>query len=244
MLRSGSCLVGSPTSMDTGTALYPWLACLAWFLKRRTCAHPFINNKPHVWKMDQTLKSLLCHHHVVNRRFRGHCIVEFGEPLVVSPGSELVQRYNNKEQRRQVCSDLLEQVEKGLRGVTLNVPTYEDRQVTLTVRSLYQPASLQLASYQYQRLNRCSSFLSSKERGEKQRTKQQQNFSFQCTLLLGHHRPGGSPICFSCMAETTKRCARWLSECASTMPSCISTASRTTRWRMALERSASACSCS
>lgn len=87
-------------------------------------------------------------------RFRGHCIVEFGQPLVVSPQSEWVERYKDKDQRRQVCSDLLDQVEKGLRGVTLNVPTYKDRQVALTVRSLYQPASLQLSSNKYQMLNR------------------------------------------------------------------------------------------
>jgi hypothetical protein len=38
--------------------------------------------------------------------------------------------------------------------VTLNVPTYKDRQVALTVRSLYQPSSMQLTSNKYQMLNR------------------------------------------------------------------------------------------
>lgn len=80
--------------------------------------------------------------------------MEFGAPLVVSPQSDWVKQYKNKSTRRQVCSDLLNQVEKRLRGVTLNVPTYEDRQVALTVRSLYQPVSLQLSSNKYQMLNR------------------------------------------------------------------------------------------
>lgn len=50
-------------------------------------------------------------------RFRGHCIVEFGPPLTVSPDSDWVKKYKDPQQRRQVCSDLLVKVEKGLRGV-------------------------------------------------------------------------------------------------------------------------------
>ena len=131
-------------------------------------------------------------------RFRGHCIVEFGQPLVVSPQSEWVERYKDKDQRRQVCSDLLDQVEKGLRGVlllrspsffvlrskltpgppqvTLNVPTYKDRQVALTVRSLYQPASLQLSSNKYQMLNRYALALA---RGPAKHSRR--------VVILGHH---------------------------------------------------------
>jgi hypothetical protein len=108
-----------------------------------------------------------------------------------------VERYKDKDQRRQVCSDLLDQVEKGLRGVlllrsssffillrskltpghppqvTLNVPTYKDRQVALTVRSLYQPASLQLSSNKYQMLNRYSLALTPKHSRR--------------VVILGHH---------------------------------------------------------
>ncbi len=77
-----------------------------------------------------------------------------------------MERYKDPKQRKAVCGELLEKVEMGLRGVrkifrgilllcnsnqsifflikvTLNVPTYEDRQVTYIIRSLYQPASVQ-----------------------------------------------------------------------------------------------------
>jgi len=56
-------------------------------------------------------------------RFRSKVVVEFSRPLKVS--RELALKYSQKETKREACGDLLEDVEKKMREVTLNASSYK-----------------------------------------------------------------------------------------------------------------------
>eukprot|EP00005_Dracoamoeba_jomungandri_P008586 CAMPEP_0174266534 /NCGR_PEP_ID=MMETSP0439-20130205/30573_1 /TAXON_ID=0 /ORGANISM="Stereomyxa ramosa, Strain Chinc5" /LENGTH=598 /DNA_ID=CAMNT_0015353561 /DNA_START=1 /DNA_END=1797 /DNA_ORIENTATION=- len=92
-------------------------------------------------------------------RFRGNVILEFGKPIVISPGpgshaQQRLERYRNPAESRVVCSELLHDIERGLKSVILNAPSYEDQKNLFIIRSIYQPYTILLPSNQYNELNR------------------------------------------------------------------------------------------
>jgi len=83
-------------------------------------------------------------------KFRSHVLVEFGPPLVVT--NSMLEFY--KKDKRQACAELLTNVERRLRAVTLTFPNYEVMQQIQTARRLYQPKQLNLTADQYLELIR------------------------------------------------------------------------------------------
>lgn len=85
-------------------------------------------------------------------KFRSRVAVEFGEPLEITPDSELVKLY--RTDKRKACSELLDLIAKRLRSVTLNVPDYKTMQALYACRRLYQPVNVTLTVDQYLELHR------------------------------------------------------------------------------------------
>ncbi|KAF9086482.1 hypothetical protein BGX27_003178 [Mortierella sp. AM989] len=86
-------------------------------------------------------------------RFRSRAVVEFGEPLTVSP--ELVELYQKGgSEKRQACGKLLHIIYETLRSVTFNAPDYETLMVIQAARRLYKPTHRKLQISQIVELNR------------------------------------------------------------------------------------------
>ncbi|KAG0218144.1 hypothetical protein B0O80DRAFT_444465 [Mortierella sp. GBAus27b] len=86
-------------------------------------------------------------------RFRSRAVVEFSDPLTVSP--ELVEMYKKGgADKREACGKLLDIVYDSLKSVTLNAPDYETLMVIQAARRLYKPEHRKLQISQVVELNR------------------------------------------------------------------------------------------
>lgn len=68
-------------------------------------------------------------------RFRSQVIVEFSTPYRIP--QDLVEKY--KTNKRIACGDMLGQVEKKMREVTLNAPSYKELKQIYMAREIYMP---------------------------------------------------------------------------------------------------------
>lgn len=68
-------------------------------------------------------------------RFRSQVIVEFSTPYRIP--QDLVDKY--KTNKRIACGDMLGQVEKKMREVTLNAPSYKELKQIYMAREIYMP---------------------------------------------------------------------------------------------------------
>lgn len=72
-------------------------------------------------------------------KFRSRAVIEFGNPITISP--ELVELYKTGgESKRQAVASLLDNVTDALRAVTVNSPDWETHMVIQAARRLYRPA--------------------------------------------------------------------------------------------------------
>ncbi|KAF9947514.1 hypothetical protein BGZ65_008752, partial [Modicella reniformis] len=86
-------------------------------------------------------------------RFRSRAVVEFSDPLTVSP--ELVELYKKGgPDKREACGKLLDIIYDTLKNVTLNAPDYETLMVIQAARRLYKPEHRKLQISQVVELNR------------------------------------------------------------------------------------------
>lgn len=70
-------------------------------------------------------------------RWRGKCLVEYGDPVYIKPGS-LKEYQKGGASKRSVCNDLLDRIKDSMRSVIVTMPDYESLQVVHTARRLYQ----------------------------------------------------------------------------------------------------------
>jgi len=70
-------------------------------------------------------------------RWRGKCLVEYGDPVYIQPGS-LKDYQKGGASKRTVCNDLLDRIKDSMRSVIVTMPDYESLQVVHTARRLYQ----------------------------------------------------------------------------------------------------------
>lgn len=70
-------------------------------------------------------------------RWRGKCLVEYGDPVFIKPGS-LADYQKGGAAKRAVCNDLLNRIKDSMRSVIVSMPDYESLQVVHTARRLYQ----------------------------------------------------------------------------------------------------------
>ena len=68
-------------------------------------------------------------------KFRSQVIVEFSTPYRITP--ELIAKY--KKSKRDACGEMLVEVEKKMREVTLNAPSYKELKQIYMARSIYMP---------------------------------------------------------------------------------------------------------
>ncbi|AMD21507.1 HER229Cp [Eremothecium sinecaudum] len=68
-------------------------------------------------------------------RFRSRAVVEFGDPIEVSP--DLVAKYSNAETNKQAVKELLDTITEGLKAVTLTCSDYETLMLIQAARRLY-----------------------------------------------------------------------------------------------------------
>jgi glycerol-3-phosphate O-acyltransferase/dihydroxyacetone phosphate acyltransferase len=100
-------------------------------------------------------------------RFRSRAAIEFGEPISID--SEHVDMYKmGGEKKRKACGQLLQIVYKGLRAVTVNVPSYEDLLVIQAAKRLYRPPGTQLSIVQNLELTRkfAEGYLATKDKAD------------------------------------------------------------------------------
>jgi len=69
-------------------------------------------------------------------KFRSQVIVEFSTPYRIS--ADLVEKY--KKNKREACGELLVEVEKKMREVTLNAPSYRELKQIYMAREIYIPS--------------------------------------------------------------------------------------------------------
>lgn len=71
-------------------------------------------------------------------RFRSRAVVEFGDPLDISP--DLVSDFKLGGEKKRIAIEIhLKSVEEALKTVTVNVPDFETLQVVQAARRLYRP---------------------------------------------------------------------------------------------------------
>jgi len=70
-------------------------------------------------------------------RWRGKCLVEYGDPVFIKPGS-LAEYQKGGSAKRAVCNDLLDRIKDSMRSVIVTMPDYDSLQVVHTARRLYQ----------------------------------------------------------------------------------------------------------
>jgi glycerol-3-phosphate O-acyltransferase/dihydroxyacetone phosphate acyltransferase len=83
-------------------------------------------------------------------RFRGRAVVEFGQPIRISP--EMATKY--KESKRSAYTELLTEVSEGMRSVIVTADNYEDLQLIHTVRRLYKKPAQTVSIRERQDLSR------------------------------------------------------------------------------------------
>ncbi|CAM9495549.1 unnamed protein product, partial [Sphacelaria rigidula] len=83
-------------------------------------------------------------------RFRARAVVEFGPPVRIS--EELYDLY--KTNKKEAYSQLLMQVEEGMRGCLVTAPDYDSLQLVYTARRLFQPDDVMPPPAQKQDMNR------------------------------------------------------------------------------------------
>jgi len=86
-------------------------------------------------------------------RWRGKCLVEYGDPVYIQPGS-LKEFQKGGAAKRAVCNDLLDRIKDSMRSVIVTMPDYESLQVVHTARRLYQRNSEVIAGKEKQDLLR------------------------------------------------------------------------------------------
>ena len=69
------------------------------------------------------------------QKFRSQVIVEFSRPYRIT--NEVVEKY--KKNKREACGEMLMQVEKKMREVTLNAPSYKELKQVYMARDIYMP---------------------------------------------------------------------------------------------------------
>mmetsp|Transcript_19910 Transcript_19910/g.46706 ORF Transcript_19910/g.46706 Transcript_19910/m.46706 type:complete len:715 (-) Transcript_19910:699-2843(-) len=74
-------------------------------------------------------------------RWRGKCLVEYGDPVYLKPGS-LKEFQKGGAAKRAVCNDLLDRIQESMRSVIVTMPDYDSLQLVQTARRLYQRNSL------------------------------------------------------------------------------------------------------
>ncbi|KAI9269048.1 hypothetical protein BDA99DRAFT_503349 [Phascolomyces articulosus] len=86
-------------------------------------------------------------------RFRSRAVIEFGNPISISP--ELVEKFKNGgSEKREACGTLLDIIFYGLKSVTVNAPNDQTLMVIQAARRLYKPANRRLHIAQVVDLNR------------------------------------------------------------------------------------------
>ncbi|KAG0168636.1 hypothetical protein DFQ28_006431 [Apophysomyces sp. BC1034] len=86
-------------------------------------------------------------------RFRSRAVIEFGNPIMVSP--ELVEKFKNGgSEKREACTQLLDTIYYGLKSVTVNASNDQTLMVIQAARRLYKPANRKLHIAQVVDLNR------------------------------------------------------------------------------------------
>lgn len=86
-------------------------------------------------------------------RFRSRAVIEFGNPITVSP--DLVEKFKQGgQQKREACSSLLDTIFYALKAVTVNVPNDQTLMAIQAARRLYKPANRRLHIAQVVDLNR------------------------------------------------------------------------------------------
>ena len=81
------------------------------------------------------------------QKFRSQVIVEFSRPYRIP--KELVEKY--KKNKRLACGEMLNEVEKKMREVTLNAPSYKELKKIYMGRDLYMPRNT--SKYTVEQLN-------------------------------------------------------------------------------------------
>ena len=71
------------------------------------------------------------------QRFRSKVIVEFSRPFRVP--IELAEKYKKRETKREACSELLDEVERRMRDVTISAPSYKQLKQIYLIRDIYMP---------------------------------------------------------------------------------------------------------
>ena len=75
------------------------------------------------------------------KRFRGRVLVQYGEPIIIEPS----HMQAHAEDPRLAASQLTDQIDEGIRGLTINVSDWDTLRVLDGVRRLYQPPKIPLA---------------------------------------------------------------------------------------------------
>jgi len=70
-------------------------------------------------------------------RWRGKCLVEYGNPVYIDPAS-LSEYQKGGTSKRVVCNDLLSRIKDSMKSVIVTMPDYDSLQVVHTARRLYQ----------------------------------------------------------------------------------------------------------
>ncbi|KAL1935303.1 hypothetical protein VTP01DRAFT_4443 [Rhizomucor pusillus] len=86
-------------------------------------------------------------------RFRSRAVIEFGNPITVSP--DLVEKFKlGGGEKREACGKLLDTIFQALKAVTVNAGSYETLMLIQAARRLYKPAYRKLHISQVVDLNR------------------------------------------------------------------------------------------
>jgi len=86
-------------------------------------------------------------------RFRSRAVIEFGDPITIGPN--MVERFKQGgNEKREVCSRLLDIIYNALKSVTVNASDYETLMMIQAARRLYKPAHRKLHISQVVDLNR------------------------------------------------------------------------------------------
>ena len=70
-------------------------------------------------------------------RWRGKAVIEYGRPTMIDP-TTLSKYQEGGAARRQVCNNLLEDIERSMKSVIVSAPDYETLQLIHTARRLWQ----------------------------------------------------------------------------------------------------------
>ncbi|KAI9268775.1 hypothetical protein BY458DRAFT_533777 [Sporodiniella umbellata] len=86
-------------------------------------------------------------------RFRSRAVIEFGNPITISP--ELVEQFKaGGQEKREACTQLLDTIYYALKSVTVNTANDQTLMVIQAARRLYKPAHRRLHIAQVVDLNR------------------------------------------------------------------------------------------